>query len=85
MTKPDIVDSRRGHEGLAPVVRDEIWTRLKELKTTGLAILVIDKDIDAMQSFIDRHYVMEKGEIVWSGCASALASSPEVRCKYLSV
>lgn len=85
MTNPALLILDEATEGLAPVVRDEIWTCMKELKTTGLAILVVDKDVDAMQSFVDRHYVMEKGEIVWSGCASALASSPEVQCKYLSV
>lgn len=67
MTNPELLILDEATEGLAPVIRDEIWERLKSLKNSGLAILVIDKDLEALLDLADRHYVLEKGEIVWHG------------------
>ena len=72
-------------EGLAPLVRAEIWNCLEWLKETGQSILVIDRNIEALMRIADRHYIMEKGRFVWSGDSAALASHPELRHRYLGV
>jgi branched-chain amino acid transport system ATP-binding protein len=85
MTNPSLLILDEATEGLAPVVREEIWTRLHQLKQTGLSILVIDKEIDALCELADRHYVIEKGEIVWSGDTPALQVDASVQETYLGV
>jgi branched-chain amino acid transport system ATP-binding protein len=85
MTNPSLLILDEATEGLAPVIRDEIWARLHQLKGTGLSILVIDKELDALQELADRHYVLEKGEVVWSGDNAALAADAQVQETYLSV
>jgi branched-chain amino acid transport system ATP-binding protein len=85
MTNPRLLILDEATEGLAPLIRKEIWSRLLELKKTGLSILVIDKDIEAMKHLVDRYYVLEKGEVVWSGDAVTLIASGEVQEKYLSI
>jgi branched-chain amino acid transport system ATP-binding protein len=69
MTNPRLLVLDEATEGLAPLVRQEIWDRLADLKREGLSILVIDKNLDALGRIADRHHVLEKGEIVWSGRA----------------
>ena len=64
MTNPRLMLLDEATEGLAPLIRDEIWTRLGELKEEGEAILLIDKNVGALAALADRHYVIEKGEIV---------------------
>ncbi len=54
-------------EGLAPTVRTEIWSCLADLKAQGQAILVIDKNVAALTRITDRHYVIEKCRVVWTG------------------
>jgi branched-chain amino acid transport system ATP-binding protein len=85
MTNPSLLILDEATEGLAPVVREEIWTRLHKLKETGLSILIIDKEIDALCELADRHYVIEKGEIVWSGDTPALQADALVQETYLGV
>jgi branched-chain amino acid transport system ATP-binding protein len=85
MTNPSLLILDEATEGLAPVVREEIWARLYQLKETGLSILVIDKEIDALCELADRHYVIEKGEIVWSGDTPALQADALVQETYLGV
>ena len=72
-------------EGLAPLIRAEIWRRLERLKEAGQSILVIDRSLDALTRIADRHYIMEKGKVVWSGDSAALAAQPELRRRYLGV
>ena len=72
-------------EGLAPLVCVEIWNCLEQLKETGQAILVIDRNLEALMRVADRHYIMEKGRLVWSGGSAALASEPELRQRFLGV
>lgn len=72
-------------EGLAPLVCAEIWNCLEQLKETGQAILVVDRNLEALMRVADRHYIMEKGRFVWSGDSTALASEPELRQRYLGV
>ncbi|MDP6087668.1 MAG: ABC transporter ATP-binding protein [Nitrospinota bacterium] len=72
-------------EGLAPLIRAEIWRCLERLKEAGQSILVIDRSLDALTRIADRHYIMEKGKVVWSGDSAALAAQPELRVRYLGV
>jgi branched-chain amino acid transport system ATP-binding protein len=85
MTNPRLLVLDEATEGLAPAIREEIWTRLRDLRETGLSILVIDKDIEALTILADRHYVIEKGEIMWSGDSRALVSNSRVRERYLGI
>jgi len=72
-------------EGLAPLVCVEIWNCMARLKKTGQAILVIDRNLEALLRIADRHYIIEKGCFVWSGDSAALAAEPELRYRYLGI
>jgi branched-chain amino acid transport system ATP-binding protein len=72
-------------EGLAPLIRAEIWRCLERLKEAGQSILIIDRSLDALTRIADRHYIMEKGKVVWSGDSAALAAQQELRLRYLGV
>jgi branched-chain amino acid transport system ATP-binding protein len=85
MTNPRLLVLDEATEGLAPLLREEIWDRLAALKTDGLSILVIDKTVDALLRLADRHLILEKGRIVWQGTSEALAADPATRDRYLSV
>jgi len=85
MTNPHLLILDEATEGLAPLVRAEIYASLGELKKTGLSILVIDKDLRALTRVADRHYVLEKGRVVWEGGSDRLASDKELQHRYLGV
>ena len=85
MTNPKLIILDEATEGLAPLVRTEVWAGLARLKTEGQAILLVDKHLDALQRLADRHVVIEKGHVVWSGSSAALAADPTVRQRYLQV
>ncbi len=85
MTNPRLLILDEATEGLAPVIRQDIWRTLRRLREEGLAQIVIDKEVDAQKGFADQHYVVEKGEIVWSGDAAALAAAADVHEKYLAI
>jgi branched-chain amino acid transport system ATP-binding protein len=85
MTNPKLLLLDEATEGLAPLTRQEIWERLAQLKRDGLSILIIDKTIQALLPLSDRHVILEKGRIVWSGTSRALAADPATRDRYLSV
>ena len=85
MTNPKLLVLDEATEGLAPLIRNEIWASLKRLKAEGQSILLVDKHIDALLKLADRHVVIEKGYVVWSGSSAALASDPTVRQRYLQV
>lgn len=85
MTNPRLVILDEATEGLAPIVRDEIWRCLAKLKGLKQAVIVIDKNIDRLLRIADHHYVVEKGHVVWSGDSSALAADAELKDRYLSV
>jgi branched-chain amino acid transport system ATP-binding protein len=72
MTNPWLLVLDEATEGLAPVIRAEIWATLATLKAEGLAILVIDKNLAALRKLADRHHVLEKGRTVWAGSAAQL-------------
>jgi branched-chain amino acid transport system ATP-binding protein len=85
MTNPKLLILDEATEGLAPLIRNEIWLCLKRLRSEGQAILLVDKHIDALLKLADRHVVIEKGQVVWSGSSAALANDPTVRQRYLQV
>ena len=85
MTNPKLLILDEATEGLAPLVRQEIWRCLAHLKTLGQAILVIDKNVDALTRIADRHYIIEKGRVVWTGSSAALRADPALQHRYLGV
>jgi branched-chain amino acid transport system ATP-binding protein len=85
MTNPRLLILDEATEGLAPLIRAEIHRSIVQLKAEGLAILVIDKDLKALSAIADRHYVLEKGRVVWSGDSAALAAEEDVQHRYLGV
>src|SRR5437660_782417 len=85
MTNPRLLILDEATEGLAPLIRHEIYRSIAELKAQGLAILVIDKDVKALCRVADRHYVLEKGRVVWSGSTPELSANRELQSRYLGV
>lgn len=85
MTNPHLLVLDEATEGLAPVIRQEIWHALGELKKEGLSQIVIDKNVKALLGLADRHYVIEKGRTVWEGTSEQLRATPEVIQQYLGV
>ena len=85
MTNPKLLILDEATEGLAPLIRQEIWACLRQLKAEGQAILLIDKNVGALIGLADRHYIVEKGRVVWSGPSSALAADPELQHRYLGI
>jgi branched-chain amino acid transport system ATP-binding protein len=83
MTNPKLLILDEATEGLAPLVRQDIWACLKRLKDEGQSILVVDKNLDALIKLADRHVVIEKGHVVWSGTSADLAADRSVRERYL--
>ncbi|MGH8723744.1 MAG: ABC transporter ATP-binding protein [Burkholderiales bacterium] len=85
MTNPRLLILDEATEGLAPLIRAEIYRSIAQLKAEGLSILVIDKDVEALTRVADRHYVLEKGRVVWSGSSAELAADANVQHRYLGV
>lgn len=85
MTNPTLLILDEATEGLAPLVRAEIWACLGRIKQEGLSILVIDKNIRDLLKLANRHYILERGQVVWEGEGDALVASPQVQEKYLGV
>jgi branched-chain amino acid transport system ATP-binding protein len=85
MTNPRLLILDEATEGLAPLVRAEIYRSIERLKSEGLSILLIDKDVAALARVADRHYVLEKGRVVWSGTSAELNAAAEVQHRYLGV
>jgi branched-chain amino acid transport system ATP-binding protein len=85
MTNPELLILDEATEGLAPLVRTEIWRCLADLKAGGQAILVIDKNVEPLKRLADRHYILEKGRVVWCGSSAELSGRPDVQHTYLGV
>ena len=85
MTNPRLLILDEATEGLAPLVRADIYRSIERLKAEGLSILVIDKDVRALTRIADRHYVLEKGRVVWSGSSAELGENRDVQHRYLGV
>jgi len=85
MTNPKLLILDEATEGLAPLVRADIYRSLEQLKAEGLSILVIDKDVRALTRVADRHYVLEKGRVVWAGSSPELRDNRDMQHRYLGV
>jgi branched-chain amino acid transport system ATP-binding protein len=85
MTNPKLLILDEATEGLAPLIRSEIWACLARLKQEGQAILLVDKHLDALLRLADRHVVIEKGSVVWTGDSQELVADPVVRYRFLQV
>jgi len=85
MTNPKLLILDEATEGLAPLVRQEIWAVLEALKARGQSILIIDKHLDVMLRLADRHFILEKGLMVWDGGSDDLARATDVQARHLGV
>jgi len=85
MLNPRLLILDEATEGLAPLIRQEIWRRLEQLKQSGLTILLIDKNIDEFLHIADRHYIVEKGRVVWQGDSDELIADTELKARYLGI
>ncbi|WP_345249212.1 ABC transporter ATP-binding protein [Pigmentiphaga soli] len=84
-TNPRLLILDEATEGLAPVIRDEIWRCLEQLKAEGQTTLVVDKYVDRLVTLADRHLILERGRLVWSGTSAALAADRSLWTRYLGV
>ena len=85
MTNPQLLILDEATEGLAPLVRKQIWESLTYLKTQGLSILIIDKNVHHLARIANYHVIIEKGRSVWTGTSAELASSPNIKTRYLGI
>ena len=85
MTNPKLLILDEATEGLAPLIRVEIWKCLANLKEEGESILVIDKNVEALTRIGDRHFIIERGAVVWTGSSDALRTNEDIQHRYLGV
>lgn len=85
LTNPSLLLLDDATEGLAPLVRTQIWESVAALKKEGISMLVVDKNLKDMLALADKHYMLESGRVAWSGTSSELAAQPELQSRYLGV
>ena len=85
MTNPRLLILDEATEGLAPLIREEIWNCLSMLKARGQSVLVIDKNVENLARIADRHYIIERGRAVWSGTSEQLTAEPDLQHRYLGI
>ncbi len=85
MLNPELLILDEATEGLAPLIRQNIWAKLAEIKQTGISILLIDKNLEELTKISDYHYIIEKGVIAWHGDNASLIAEPDLKSKYLGV
>ena len=85
MTNPRLLILDEATEGLAPLVRDRIWQSLARVRRGGVSILIVDKNLQDLIKLADRHFIVEKGQVVWSGNSKQLSSNEELQHRYLGV
>jgi branched-chain amino acid transport system ATP-binding protein len=85
MTNPELLILDEATEGLAPIIRQEIWKVLRELKASGQSILIVDKNLKILSRLADRHYVLERGRVRWSGESAQLGSEYETIRRFVGV
>jgi branched-chain amino acid transport system ATP-binding protein len=85
MTNPQLLILDEATEGLAPVIRAEIWRCIEDLKAQGQSILLVDKNISVLQRIADRHVVIERGRTVWQGTSADLEAAPEIVARYIGI
>ena len=84
MTNPELLILDEATEGLSPLIRQEIWRALKQIKSEGMAILVVDKNLAPLLELAERHHIVEKGQVAWSGDSDALRADKSIQHRYLS-
>jgi branched-chain amino acid transport system ATP-binding protein len=85
MTNPDLLILDEATEGLAPLIRQEIWATIRQLRSCGVAVLVVDKDIETLRTIADRCVIIAKGRIVYEGTPAMLAADHEVTLRHLGI
>lgn len=85
MINPKLLILDEATEGLAPLIRQDIWRCLSELKRQGQSILIVDKDLKALSQLCHRHYILEKGRVVWSGSSDALLARTDIQQRYIGI
>ena len=85
MTNPQLLVLDEATEGLAPLIRTEIWHCIRALKAEGQSILIVDKNLAALKALADRHFIIEKGVTVWHGSSAELDAQPETVHRFLGV
>ena len=85
MTNPHLLILDEATEGLAPLVREEIWRCLEKLRQQGQSILVIDKYVNRLIALANHHTVIERGLVVWQGNSAELAANPAIWHRYVGV
>ena len=85
MTNPRLLILDEATEGLAPLIREEIWNCLSMLKAQGQSVLVIDKNVEHLARIADRHFIIERGRAVWSGTSEQLIAEPDLQHRYLGI
>jgi branched-chain amino acid transport system ATP-binding protein len=85
MTNPRLLLLDEATEGLAPLVREEIWRCIGALKAAGQSILLVDRNLGALTRIADRHYIIEKGRMVWTGRSADLITNPATQHRYLGI
>ena len=85
MTNPKLLILDEATEGLAPIIRSQIWDCLQRLKQDGQSILIIDKNLDAIARLADHHYILDKGRVVWHGDSKSLLATTDLKSRYLGV
>jgi len=85
MTNPRLLILDEATEGLAPLIRAEIWRVIRQLKDMGQSILIVDKHVNVLARIADRHYILEKGRVAWTGSSAELVQSMESQKRLLGV
>lgn len=85
LTNPDLLIFDEASEGLAPVIRTDIWACIRKLRDLAQTVLIIDGNLDVLMAVCDQHYVLEKGQIVWNGSSEQFANAPEIKKNHLGI
>jgi len=85
MTNPNLIIMDEATEGLAPLVRKEIWSVIRTIKETGIASIIIDKEIKALLGVAERNHIISKGSIVYQGGSEELAAQPDIHKRHMGV
>ena len=85
LTNPKLLILDEATEGLAPIIREKIWEALKDIRDSGISILIIDKNLNDLLKIADNNNVIHSGKIVWSGTSAQLRSSKEMTKEFLGI
>jgi branched-chain amino acid transport system ATP-binding protein len=85
MTNPKLLILDEATEGLAPLIRQKIWTALSEIRKQGMSILVVDKNLADLMRIADRHFIIQRGQTVWTGSSDELEQDGSARQTYLGL